>query len=100
MLRIVMDHLWYRQNLYKLDTKYGWWDGWWWRHLLEFQDLQESEEVECNEKGGGDDPVDGEVGAEQVQLDVHRVQSQWGGLKNFLIQSIFNHVNNEFMNRE
>ena len=42
--------------------------------------MEECEEVEGDEEGGGDDPVDGEVGAQQVQLDVDRVQPEGGGL--------------------
>ena len=42
--------------------------------------MEEGEEVEGDEEGGRDDPVDGEIGAQQVELDVDRIQTEGGGL--------------------
>ena len=49
-------------------------------HLFEVEHLKEGEQIESDEKSGGDDPVDGEVGAQEVELDVDRVETEGGGL--------------------
>ena len=49
-------------------------------HLFEVEHLKEGEQIESDEKSGWDDPVDGEVGAQEVELDVDRVQTEGGGL--------------------
>ena len=38
--------------------------------------MKECEKVEGDEEGGGDDPVDGQVRAQEVELDVDRVQTE------------------------
>ena len=49
-------------------------------HLFEVEHLKEGEQIESDEKSGWDDPVDGEVGAQEVELDVDRVETEGGGL--------------------
>ena len=49
-------------------------------HLFEVEHLKEGEQIESDEKSGRDDPVDGEVGAQEVELDVDRVETEGGGL--------------------
>ena len=52
-------------------------------HLLEVKHLKEGEQIESDEKSGRDDPVDGEVGAQEVELDVDRVEAEGGRLAIF-----------------
>ena len=57
-------------------------------HLFEVEHLKEGEQIESDEKSGRDDPVDGEVGAQEVELDVDRVETEGGGLAIVIIMVV------------